>query len=79
MSDADMKPCAGSEVPQVLPERPAQWAPLPTDHNVTLLPDLFYAAYPMTVPTDAQAVPANGTSFQMGMQTQSAPCKAAAI
>jgi hypothetical protein len=60
-------------VPQVLPERPAQWAPPPTGHNVTLLPDLFYAAYPMSVPTHAQDVPANGTSFQMGMQTHSAP------
>lgn len=53
-------------------ERPTQWAPPPTDQNVTLLPDLFYAAYPMSVPTDAQEVPADGTSFQMGLQ----PCSA---
>jgi hypothetical protein len=62
----------------VLPERPAQWAPPPADHNVTLLPDLFYAAYPMSVPTDAQDMPDDGISFQMGVQTCSAPHKAAA-
>lgn len=49
-------------------EQPAQWAPPPADHNVTLLPDMFYAAYPMSIPTAAQDMSADGTSFQMGMQ-----------
>lgn len=43
-----------------------QWEPPPAGHTITLLPDLFYAAYPMSVPIAAEDMPADGLSYQMG-------------
>lgn len=48
------------------PEQPAQWAPPPAANKITLLPDLFYTAYPETLPTSAEAMPAEGLSIEMG-------------